>query len=357
VPVSTSRLRPRRHFAQKAHTASHFTAEPANKIRLMSERSVLRAFGIALLAAAASACSVRGGDSETHALASTRPAQETPVATARPPSIFQPGPDFACSHAGGTYLGGLKCQLPDGSIDEIRVVSAETKMSEIPVSSKSPQAWALATTAILFELNGTRHDLLGGAVTLPENAEWGRKLLSQWWGASSRDQLLEMLRWLQFEGHRGEFEELGRQVDAMNEEQFKTAEAALLGDPEQLHSLQVVRQNHRSLGQSGILAWDLVRYIALCRWGYLAGYLSQTEAWGYIMPAARRLQETFSSWEALQNDYLIGREFWSLQQTQKNGERYRSIFERFIQDPNSPWNRNPWSMDLRETGSDHRPRT
>jgi hypothetical protein len=79
-----------------------------------------------------------------------------------------------------------------------------------------------------------------------------------------------------------------------------------------------------ALGQSGILAWDLVRYIALCRWGYLAGYLTQTS----------------------QNDCLIGREFWSLQQTQKYSERYRSIFERFMQDPNSPWNVNPWAMDL-----------
>jgi len=31
------------------------------------------------------------------------------------------------------------------------------------------------------------------------------------------------------------------------------------------------------------------------------------------MPAAGRLQDKFSSWKALQKDYLIGREFWSLQ--------------------------------------------
>jgi hypothetical protein len=238
--------------------------------------------------------------------------------------------------------------MPDGSIAQIHhgPVDVNMRMSEIPVPPKSPQAWALATTAIMFELNGTRHDLLGDAVALPENAEWGRQLLSQWWGVSNRDQLLQTLSWLQFDGHRVDFEELGRQVDAMNKEQFKAKETALLGDPEQLHSLEIVRQNHRTLGRSGILAWDLVRYIALCRWGYFAGYLSQTEAWDHIMPAARRLQETFSSWEALQSDYLIGREFWSLEQTQKNGERYRAIFERFTHDPNSPWNVNPWPMDL-----------
>jgi hypothetical protein len=291
---------------------------------------------------------VRGGGRESPVLGTTPPAQHAPVAAPTAASIFQPGPDSACYRAGGTYLGDMKCQMPDGSILQIHhgPVDANIKRSEIPVPPKSPQAWALATTAIMFELNVTRHDLLGGAVALPENAEWGRQLLSQWWGVSNRDQLLEMLSWLQFEGHRADFERLGRQVDAMNESQFKATEAALLGDPEQLHSLQVVRQNYRTLGHSGILAWDLVRYIALCRWGYLAEYLSQTEAWDHIMPAARRLQETFSSWEALQNDYLVGREFWSLQQTQKNGERYRSVFERFIQEPKSPWNTNPWPMDL-----------
>jgi hypothetical protein len=238
--------------------------------------------------------------------------------------------------------------MPDGSIAQIHsgAVDANMRMSEVPVPSRSPQAWALATTAIMFEVNGDRHDLLGGLVAVPENAQGAERLLSQWWGVDSRGQLLEMLNWLQFEGHRADFERLGIQVDAMNEEQFNAAEASLRGDPEHLHSLQVVRQNHQALGPSGILAWDLVRYIALCRWGYLAGYLSQTEAWDHIMPAARRLQETFGSWRALQDDYLIGREFWSLQQTAKNGERFRSVFERFIQDPNSPWNVNPWPMDL-----------
>jgi Protein of unknown function (DUF1266) len=113
-----------------------------------------------------------------------------------------------------------------------------------------------------------------------------------------------------------------------------------------LHRLEFVRQNYRLLGERGILAWDLVRYIALCRWGYLAGYLPVMDAWDRMMPAALRLQQTFSSWQDMQNDYLIGREFWSAKQTQENGERFRAIYERFIQDPSSPWNVNPWTMNL-----------
>ena len=171
-------------------------------------------------------------------------------------------------------------------------------------------------------------------------------MLSKWWNVNNQDELLRTLNWLQFKGHRFDFSELGRQVDAMSEPQFVAAQGALRKEGQDPHRLEVVRKNFRFLGERGIVAWDLVRYIALCRWGYLAGYLSEPEAWDRIMPAALRLQQTFSSWQDLQTDFLIGREFWSWKQTQENGDRFRAIYERFIKDSNSPWNVNPWTMDL-----------
>jgi hypothetical protein len=219
-------------------------------------------------------------------------------------------------------------------------------LSSIPVTPKSPHAWALATTAIIFEVNRHRHDLLSGIVATPDGEEIGKHVLSQWWGISNHDELLGMLGWLQFEGHRADFDQLGRRVDALSEREFRSIEAAADGNPQAANQLDIARKNHRALGQKGILAWDLVRYIALCRWGYLAGYLSDAEAWNHIMPAALRLQQSFASWQDLQSDYLIGREYWSVQQTENNGARYHAIYERFFQDPNRPWNTNPWTMDL-----------
>jgi hypothetical protein len=268
------------------------------------------------------------------------------AAQAPPPMYADPA--SACLGSGGKYLGDMKCHMADGSVAAILSGADATKArnSAVPVTPRSPYAWALATTAIMFEFNGDRHDLLTGTVATPGGQERGKHLLSQWWNVDNRDQLIETLNWLQFEGHRSDFDELGRQVDAMNRLQFKTKRAALLADPQELHRLEVVHRNHRRLGQKGILAWDLIRYIALCRWGNLAGYLSETEAWDHIMPAARRLQLTFNSWQDLQNDYLIGRQFWSVDQTQQNGDRFRAIYERFIADSSSPWNVNPWRMKL-----------
>jgi hypothetical protein len=259
-------------------------------------------------------------------------------------------PAAACSASSGKYLGDMKCQLANGSVVAI-LFGAEAQramLSSTPVQ-KSPHAWALATTAIIFEFNRHRHDLLAGRIATADGQESGRQLLSQWWSVNSRDDLLRMLNWLQFQGHRSEFDQLGRRLDALTDRQFATLETLAQRHPQTLNELQIARKNHELLGQKGILAWDLVRYIALCRWGYLTGYLSENEAWDRIMPAALRLQKTFDSWQDLQSNYLIGREYWSLTQTQTNGARYRAIYERFLQDPGSTWNTNPWDMDLQLT--------
>jgi hypothetical protein len=166
------------------------------------------------------------------------------------------------------------------------------------------------------------------------------------WTVNSREDLLKMLNWLQFQGHRYEFEQLGRRLDALTDGQFAILETLAQKHQQTLNELEITRKNHELLGQKGILAWDLVRYISLCRWGYHAGFLSETEAWDRILAAALRLQQTFDSWQDLQSNYLIGREYWSLEQTKTNGARYRAIFEQFLQDPASPWNANPWDMDL-----------
>jgi hypothetical protein len=213
---------------------------------------------------------------------------------AQAPAPFQSDPASACLGSGGKYLGDMKCRMADGSIAAILsgADAITARNSAAPVTSGGPHAWALATTAITFEFNGDRHDLLTGVVATPEGQERGKHMLSQWWGVKNRDELLGTLNWLQFEGHRADFDKLGRRVEDMNELQFLAAKAAVSMDPQELNRLEVVRQNHRPLGQKGILAWDLVRFIALCRWGNLAGYLSETEAWDLIMPAALRLQMT-----------------------------------------------------------------
>jgi hypothetical protein len=296
------------------------------------------ALGIALLSIELMSCSTSPPVS----------APPPPVNVPQRPAKADLGPASACEGNGGKYVGDMKYEMSDGSIARILsgADAARAWATSVQVPPGTPRAWVLATTAITFEYNGQRHNTLTGTAATPDGIASGTTLLSQWWGIANRDDLLKTLRWLQFQGHRTEFEDLGRQVDVMTDAQFIWVKAGLQTDVEQLHRLEIVRSNYRALGSKSILAWDLVRYISLCRWGYLAGYLSETEAWDHIMSAALRLQLTFTSWRDLQSDFLIGREFWSMQQTRQTGAPFRAIYDRFILDGASPWNVNDWNMDL-----------
>ncbi len=65
-----------------------------------------------------------------------------------------------------------------------------------------------------------------------------------------------------------------------------------------------------------------------------------------MMPAARILRQTFTSWRDLGENYLIGRQFWDPEEQVQTGSRYRQAFDRLLADPASPWNRVPWAVDL-----------
>jgi hypothetical protein len=300
--------------------------------------------GALLLAALLSSCA------HTPVTPPPTPAVTPPAKAANtaPPGLFE-DPASACTAGGGKYLGDMKCQFPNGTIRPTLYGAAAQRamQSDTHETPKSPRAWALATTAILFEINCQRLDMLAGTTITPDGEEYEKQQLSQGWGISNRDDLLRKLAWLQYQGHRFGFEEFGRRIDALTEQDILALEAKVQSNPQLETQLDVVIKNHRNLGEKSILAWDLIRYISLCRWGYLAGYFSQEETWDLVMPAALRLQQTFDSWQDLQNNYLIGREYSFPQEIQTKGARFRAIYERFLQDPASPWNSNPWGLDLK----------
>lgn len=210
------------------------------------------------------------------------------------------------------------------------------------------KSWALATSAILFERNRDSHELLAGAPRTDFHVQRTRELLSEWWGVETRADLLDTLRWLERGGHRARFNRLAAAVDWLDWLDPRLVDwAAVLILPADLdHQVGVVRRHHQALGDKSILGWDYSRYVALCRWGYAAELLTEEEAWRCIMPAARALQSHFTSWTDLGENYLIGREFWSLSQTRRSGDLYRATYQTLISYPGSPWNRHPWGLKL-----------
>ena len=211
-----------------------------------------------------------------------------------------------------------------------------------------PKAWALGCGAVLMERNGVRHDTLATCPIAKPGISNLRKLLDDWWGIRTKKDLLDILAWLEKEGHRKGFDRTVAKVTSLSDEQFEAIMNNPNYDKETLHEVQVARKYGKKLGHKSITAWDYSRYIFLCREGYTLGLLSEEEAWDKIMPAARKLQKTFNSWEELGCNYLIGRQYWSYKQTVDNGELYDDAVQRLMDMPSSPWNKYPWNMNLSE---------
>ena len=210
----------------------------------------------------------------------------------------------------------------------------------------SPEAWALATSAVLMDPSGSGDELLGGVFADARNVEKAKRSLEEWWGVFNRNDLLEVLEWLKAEGHRTPWDETAAYIATLSDAELEHLKAEIADDTNLAHGVEVVERYAAQLGSKSILGFDLCRYVMLCRRGYLCGYLSEEEAWKRIMPAAAKLQATFSSWQELGENYLIGREFWSYKQTLIDGDDMRLWIKSLTTTPGSPWKSNPWNTDL-----------
>ena len=164
--------------------------------------------------------------------------------------------------------------------------------------SQAQKEWALGAGGVLWEMGGHRFDVLAGEDNRAEVAVEYRRILERPWGITSRAELLSTIQ------------ELSQQdLDRM------------------------------------MIGWNYPRMINLARWGYAVGYLQEEEAWGFIMPAAGRLQRSFSSWQELGQAYLEARAAWYSNRRADRREAdyaYRSL----LADQDSPWRKYPWNLDL-----------
>jgi hypothetical protein len=85
-----------------------------------------------------------------------------------------------------------------------------------------------------------------------------------------------------------------------------------------------------------------VRCINVAGWGFLAGYLTEEEAWDHIMPAARKIQQAYGSWETFGRAYMVGTAFWRAPRAEQNGQIARDL----VANAGSPWNQIPWTTPL-----------
>jgi hypothetical protein len=158
----------------------------------------------------------------------------------------------------------------------------------------APKLWALATAALLVQLNGDSHELLGSRP--PWDHTWARNGLRDWWGIDNRADAIRTLDWLWITGHRLHYQAEDRSRRA------------------------------KQHAPTPYLAWDYCRLVWVGGVSYVAGYLTEEEAWQRILPAARAIQSDYSSWREMGEDYLRGRQHWY----GKRDPQFDSIFQLLV---------------------------
>jgi hypothetical protein len=221
----------------------------------------------------------------------------------------------------------------------------------LPVSVAEIRYHALAFGGILDSMDWFPHSTIdtagdeNGAKTQSANL---RRMLSHGWGIYSRGDLIDMLVTLQSSehGHRKLYWEIRRRLlEGKMEKYLEVIKGDGPGTPEQrfIVATHLGRMKGRTLP---ITAWDFGRYIFLCRLGYNVGWFTEKEAWSRIIPAARLLQASYSSWDEYAADYLLGRYFWAPDETAEM-EHIRYIIG-LLESPTGLWSAIPWNESLGE---------
>ncbi len=153
-------------------------------------------------------------------------------------------------------------------------------------------------------------------------------------------------------GDRHYFDLLGKSIVEEGKDKCAAFEAYLIknNQPEALYQFRIIEKYYGAVKEKNILAWDYARYIALCRWGYQAGYITEDEEWQKIMPVARLLQKTFDSWDDLGQDYLIGRKYMSYDGKFSDNYLFEAAYKHLCTDKSSLWHRYSWEMVLGDLG-------
>jgi ankyrin repeat protein len=202
----------------------------------------------------------------------------------------------------------------------------------------------LALPGIVMEQNGSSHDSLSIIPDdLPAAKEKASYILSQFWGVNTKEEVLSQIAWLKEKGHTAKYRYLQILSDQHPGDAIELVYKNGTIDDGQLNRIHLIRKYQESFGTQGLLGWDLARVVALARWGYDSGYLTEEEAWEYIEDTAKSLISVFSSWEEFGANYVLGRIFWAAYSGNEDKYLYESTLYYWNLIDNGPWGRISWS--------------
>lgn len=177
------------------------------------------------------------------------------------------------------------------------------------------QLWAIALTGIMTERNESNYNTLNSSKMNEQNRRNWLETLKRDWGINNREELLQTLSKMEHNGHANALKNIQQVVREIIEEKRSFYIIDVYNkyqlNSKQYNYLKFTVTNWNIFSDRSILAWDLGRNIALCRWGYDVGFLTEEEAWEKAMYYAKLIQPLYKSWEEYGYDYYMGRVFWA----------------------------------------------
>ncbi len=199
---------------------------------------------------------------------------------------------------------------------------------------------ALATNAIMKQVNGLKFDVLGGEPDSKKLAQI-RVGLSDAWGINNKQEAVEIINWLKTEGHSKECNELLLLTKNKKDDEFIQL-LNTIEDEQLISRLKFVRENQVNLSKHSLIGWDLCRLVHVAESCYCVGYLSYNEALEEIMTASTMLKIEYSSWRELGDAYLLGGLYWGW--LSEEDHRYRIEVVQWLETSSeSPWVKYKWT--------------
>jgi hypothetical protein len=188
---------------------------------------------------------------------------------------------------------------------------------------------------LLTEINHGGYESLW----FPFGRETSQDYLREGWDTSGKKDLIRIHDWLVSQGHRVQCALVCRHVHAM-----EMGEAPYDPHDPQLELYRWVSTNQQALQASRLVAWDFSRLVNVARWGFTAGYIDENIAWQWILEASRALQESYSTWTEIGEDFLLGFSFWAGGKPPE--DQLIEANKRLCGANDSPWRSTPWRMPL-----------
>ncbi|MDL5051998.1 DUF1266 domain-containing protein [Oscillatoria laete-virens NRMC-F 0139] len=205
-----------------------------------------------------------------------------------------------------------------------------------PELSEQQKRWLLACSAMLAVANNQSHDTLAGYEANAKVQEHHRGMLSKWWGIKNAGELRQTIASLEAGTRHDGWKALAPRTPPVSDAAYQRAKDS----PLDLNARFTLRMREGRSEPNYLKSWDYCRAMNITRWGHLAGYFDEAEAWSILYRIGPKLQASYKSWEEQAIDYGLGFELWF-----KEGHR-RNFVQELLSAPNSPWRTIPWNQDL-----------